>query len=431
MPTDPLLASALLGTARRPLTPADRARARELLPGVDDDRRLALALAAARSLADRVRLDRAVLPTDDSPSRDIPLREATATDDLLAAYIDATQLLTGKPDTRYFSTRGLTVPAQRLYDLLVATVGGRGAIHYSVFLALGARGRWLARQHPRFRSRVAFLDADRLPRNKWQRIPYAAVALARRTAVEDDADEKRASLPGLAGAAGGLIERSVREGVLIEALGWTAALQLALGDRPPTAAERDALDRSLHSDHWPARAAALLAAKPARASASQPFDRERFGEEAAAAIGLGDGGWAAGLVGVALASEDLLAIRHPALPGLVRLLDPGPFAELLDRARIRFPRGWRDPGLLRLFLASAHPVSPLASDEWVTDAVRAPVGGNASLAGQHPHRLDVRSVDRAAELVHDFPDSAAAAALLALLSARERLDAARPIVAVP
>ena len=76
-------------------------------------------------------------------------------------------------------------------------------------------------------------------------------------------------------------------------------------------------------------------------------------------------------------------------------------------------------------------MSPLASDEWVGEAVRGPVGGNASLAVEHPHRLHVRSVDRAAELAHDFPDSTSAGALLALLSARVRLDAAHPIVAAP
>lgn len=419
MPTDQLLASALLGTSRRPLAAADRTRARGLLPGRAVESRLALALAAAESLTARSALPLSTAPPRPADEPDPPPRPPCPQDDVLDAYLSATQLLCEKPDTRYFSTRALTAPPHSLTRLLAAALGGRGEVHYSAFSALGRRGLWLARLHPRYRSRVAFLDKPQPPRATWQRIAHAAVHIER--AGQRDAGP----------ASSGPIALALRRGELHLALGWTSAIQLVLGDREPSAVELDVLRRVTGADDWPARAADLHNRRARARANSVSAGGGRFAVEAEVAVALGESSSAEALLEEALLGDDLLAARHPALPALVRQLDAATFARFIDEARVHFRQGWRDPGLRRLLEASPHPVGQTASEEWVADAVLGHGAVVQSLAVQYPHRLHVAAAGRAAELVRELPDSGEAAALLAILLARQRLDARFPVVTAP
>ena len=418
MPTETLLASALLGTARRPLAPADEARARRLSDARAAPQR-ALALAAAESLAARAALPTERLPADAELAAPPPQPGYGALDEHLGAYLLATRQLAGRPDTRYLADRGILAPPHLLTFLLEHTVGGRGAVDCSAVLALGPRGLWLARHHPRFRGRLAFLDRAAPPSVAWQRLPYHAHRLRVRATADGPGETALATNDPL-------LAEAIARGILAPALGLHAAVELMRGERRPRPSEADVLARLLAMDGWSERVRELRRAI-APPPASGQMTLSAFRDSAAAARGLGDAALADRLLRYAVAGEDELTRRHPALPGLVRTLDANRFAAFVDFAAPHYPRGWRDTFLLALVDASDYPLSANATEQFLLDAARGRAGIVQSLASRYPHRLHTAAVPTAVALAHDHPHSTDAADLLGILLARQRLDESFPL----
>ena len=407
MSTDPLLASALLGTARRPLPEAEVAVAQSIEPAARSPARQALVLASVRSLQRRSEALRCLVPAaqvgeEVPPHPDYgPVAEAQ-----LISFLEATRLLRGRADTRYLAARGLCVPAAYLFAYLEQALTSRGELPPDVVLALGERGLWLATRHPRHGRRLAFLAKPAAPASGWQRTVYLVHRLSRLMAGDDPSAHRARALAA--------------------AFGRRRAAEIEVAGAQPSEVESVVAARAVGSGDRPARSE-LLRARLADGPPTAALPGDEFAAHAAAAVVLADVDAADYLLRRAVVADDALVRRHPLLPALTRTLPALEFADFIDFAHPHFAQGWRDRALGTLLEASDYPVGEGASEEWLRDAARGHATVVQSLAVTHPHRLHPRAAGVAAELAHAQRADPTLAALLALLVARQRLDERFPV----
>ena len=432
----PLLRSVIVGLTRRPLDPADERAARALTPPDAPETARALALAAALSLRDRVALAteqqtaREDAPADAPPPAPAYPR-AVATH--VAAYLNASAALLGDPDVRLAADLGLALPAGTLADALER--GMRATpIDLDYYAVLGARGRWLAAQHPRFARRVSFLAGPDVPGGAKQRLAYAAYHFAewrRQPAQTAHRDALRCVIAATKWPpdAFGALSRGLDSGALAawfspRAFAKTCFASAAdrafakttlthLGNGEGTARERIEVSGGLTAELLSELGPRILAARDARAAEL--------------------------VLRRAAGSRDVLLRKHPGLPPLAGALPAEAYADVVDYLLVHGDEGLGRAVIDEVLAASPHPVSRATTLAWAEDLAAAPrfayaFGPGSPAAPGRARRFAWKLNPAALPDVLD-PEFAVGADplrhrhLIALLSARQRIEAAHPLSA--
>ena len=384
MSSDPALRSALLGLTHARLDASAREAADGLLSGGaqrDEDR--LLALAAARSLADR--LGPRPRPAEkSSPADTAPPRESDArADRALADYLAATALLAGgAPETSFPAALRLTCPPAELPDFAEAALR-RKSVPAAAYAVLGPRGRWVLAQHPRFRRRVAFLTEAVLPQGEARAEAYLRYHLA--AGALGDAGSREhllGKLPTFVPKASGQLVRLLLEAdklpALLRARDWLAAAQ---GKRGVFEHERAAWRAQLSGE------AVELPEGPPRPSGKTP-EADAFSSLAGRAVSARDEPSAERLLTEAALGPNRLLASHPLLRQLVAVLGAAAYGRLVDLVADRHPQGRRAPVYHLLLATGLHPVSVQTSAAWLAE-LRLGFARPADqlLARRYPHRL--------------------------------------------
>lgn len=417
--SDSLLAAAILGLARRPLSADDRAAATALLGTEVADAEAAVSLAAEADLKRRGALPTIAVDTDArevAPPHPYPadLAEAAST------YVLATASLLRAPDVHWFWQRGVPVPPEQLLIVLehhIRTTAPRPR----AYALLGTRGAWLGARHPAYATKCAWLQRDAPPATAKRRAAYAAYHLAQlarpaywrdasATTLAEGALTRALETHGLRGDDAALLLSAFRQNLPC----IRSAVAALLVDERKTSPLSLLLQR-LHGERVTAPDAAL---------ASVSTDIEAFAEHAAYALTADDEALAAQLLEQAFVGRQLLHRRHPLLPALFAVLSPEAFAKSSAHAIRHVERPFGDPHVAACFRESGRALSLADSVDLVDRMHDARSFQVNLLAAEWVAQLHLGCVDHLLELLHDTGGTPQHERLLAALTARRRMEAA-------
>ena len=452
-PTPVTPAALLLGLSRRPLSPADEARARRLTPAVARPPQRGLALLSVESLTARSADLAAGRPDGIAPLPPPPPHpDLGGVAPPLLALVRDLRALKSDGLARLLRRRGLLLPAAALPDEL-ARLKRQRSLTADDFLGLGPRGAYLLPLAERSPYREATLFS-----------PQGLRGAFAKTAAER-ARQTRAPLVGyvlgLLGATGlpEELKRPYRAAIAqvltaaeLPAPAGQAALVLLGHDRLGATVAPDVLAQALSHEHssvpLPAlvqsrllkaagpldtacaktlqdastQASELLSAHPRTAAPAA----DQLAALAAATFLLDASATAADLLCACVTADDRLLGEHPALGTLLAAMDAADFARSLHAFAERSPRGWAHPLLPPWLADTDHRLGPEDSERLVADALSSYGPAPGSLATRFPLRLD----PDVAEVLHAFEQQgrggALARRLASVLAQAPQIAAAYP-----